>query len=87
MESELVQFVRKLKKGSKLKGKYPLICFKCGEIGHYATKCPHKHDSDDDENSKRMVFKKKAINKKNLFSKHDDSDEDEFVVIRKKSDE
>ena len=55
VESELAQYVRKLKRGSKLKGKYPLICFKCGKIGHYAAKCPHKHDSDDERNSKRMT--------------------------------
>ena len=73
VESKLAQFVRRLKKRSKLKGKYPLICFKCGKIGHYATKCPHKHDSDDEENSKKMVYKKKGINKKNLFSKQDES--------------
>eukprot|EP00253_Pinus_taeda_P025126 PITA_25126 len=44
-ESELLQFLRRLKKGSKLKG----------------------------------------FNKKNFFSKQDQSDEDEFVVIKKKS--
>ena len=85
VESELAQFVRRLKKGSKLKGKYPLICFKCGKIGHYAAKCPHKHDSDDEEKSKRMVYKKKGFNKKNFFSKQEESDEDEFVVIKRKS--
>ena len=53
----------------------------------YSAKCPHKHDSNDEENSKRMVYKKKGINKKNLFSKQYESDEDEFVVIKKKSDE
>ena len=87
VESELAQFVRKMKKGSKLKGKYPLICFKCKKIGHYAAKFPHKYDSDDEGNSKRKVYKKKGINKKNLFSKQYDSDEDEFVVIKKKTDE
>jgi len=87
VESELAQFVRTLKKGSKLKGKYPLICFKCGKIGHYVAKSPHKQDSDDEGNSKRKVYKKKGINKKNFFSKQDESDEDEFVVIKKKSDE
>eukprot|EP00253_Pinus_taeda_P032422 PITA_32422 len=84
-ESTIVQKVLRLKKGSKLKGKYPLICFKCGKIGHYAAKCPHKHDSDDEENSKRMVYKKKGFNKENFLSKQDESDEDEFVVIKKKS--
>ena len=85
VESEWAQFVRRLKKGSKLKGKYSLICCKCGRICHYATKCPHKHDSDDEEDSKRMVYKKKGFNKNNFFSKQDESDEDEFVVIKKKS--
>ena len=31
------------------------------------------------------MYKKKGFNKKNLFSKQDESDEDEFVVIKKKS--
>ena len=81
----MAQFERRLKKGSKLKGKYPLLCFKCGKIDHYAAKCPHKHDSDDEENSKRMVYKKKGFNKKYFLSKQDEFDEDEFVVIKKKS--
>lgn len=50
-------------------------------------KCPHKHNSDDEGNSKRKVYKKKGINKKNFLSKQDESNEDEFVVIKKKSDE
>eukprot|EP00253_Pinus_taeda_P031626 PITA_31626 len=58
VESKLTQFVRNMKKGSKLKG-----------------------------NSKRRVYKKKGTNKKNFFSKQDESDEDEFVVIKRKSDE
>eukprot|EP00253_Pinus_taeda_P021501 PITA_21501 len=87
VESELAQFVRKLKRGSKLKGRYPLICFKCGKIGHYAAKFPHKNDSDDEGNSKRMAHKKKGFNKKNFFSKQDETDEDNFMVIKKKSDE
>ena len=73
-ENDLAQFVRRLKRESKLKGKYPLICFNCGRIGHYATKCPHKHDSDDEDEYKK-VFKNKGFNKKNLFSKQDESDE------------
>ena len=32
-----------------------------------------------------MVYKKKGFNKKNFFSKQDESDEGEFVVIKKKS--
>jgi len=33
-----------------------------------------------------MGHKKKGFNKKNFFSKQDESDEDEFMVIKKKSD-
>ena len=84
-ENELAQFVRRLKRGSKLKGKYPLICFNCGRIGHYTAKCPHKHDSNDERDSKMMMHKKKGFNKKKFFSKQDESDEDEFLVIKKKS--
>eukprot|EP00253_Pinus_taeda_P035728 PITA_35728 len=53
--------------------------------GHYATKCSHKHDSDDEENSKRIVYKKKGFNKNNFLSKQDEPNEDEFVFIKKKS--
>ena len=83
----MAQFVQNLKKWSKLKGKYPLICFKCGKIGHHYAKCHYKHDSDDEGNSKRIAHKKKWFNKNKFFSKQDESDEDEFVVIKKKSDE
>eukprot|EP00253_Pinus_taeda_P024384 PITA_24384 len=42
---------------------------------------------DDEGNSKRMAHKKKGFNKKNFFSKQYESDEDEFMVIKKKSNE
>lgn len=87
MESELAQYLQNMKRGYKLKGKYPLIYFKCAKIGHYAEKCPHKHDSDDEGNPKRMTHKKKGFNKKNILSKQDEYDEYEFMVIKKKSNE
>eukprot|EP00253_Pinus_taeda_P035249 PITA_35249 len=74
--------VQRLKKGSKIKGKHPLICFNCARIGHYATKCPRKHDGDNEEG---RIYKKKGFTKKNFRSKQDEYDEDEYVVIKKKS--
>eukprot|EP00253_Pinus_taeda_P015055 PITA_15055 len=78
-------FESKLRKGSKLKSKYRLICFKCGSISQYAAKCPDKYDSDYEEEYKKGMFKKKGFNKKNFFSKQDDSDGDEFMITKKKS--
>eukprot|EP00253_Pinus_taeda_P031031 PITA_31031 len=39
---EYAYFRRKLKIGKgKFKGKLPLICFGCGEVGHFVAKCPN----------------------------------------------
>jgi len=62
---EMAQFVKKLKKGSKLKGKLPLIFFICGKIGYYVTKFPFKDDNDDEDEPKRRTFKRKGSRKNN----------------------
>jgi hypothetical protein len=64
--------VRRLKKGSdKYKGKLPFKCFKCGKIGHFAYKCPHKINDqayDDEEKEKH---------KKSLCINNDDDPSDD----------
>jgi hypothetical protein len=68
----------------RYRGKLLLICFNCDGIGHFANKCPHKKNRNDECYSKRRqtykgkrttkkFFKKIFCTKKNISS----SDEDE----------
>ena len=74
------------------KGKVPLICFSCEEIGHIAARCPNKKNKDEKKGHKcndkknfkiHKSFKDKG--KKTCFmakdSKDSDSSEDEIVYI------
>jgi hypothetical protein len=64
-----------LKRGTEeYKGMLPLICFNCGKIGHFDSKCPYakKLDSDEEEYPKKeKKYKKgdKRRNKNNFFKK------------------
>ena len=74
---EYAYFTRKLKIGKgKFKGKLPLICFDCGEVGHFAAKCPNKSDGNSKEKKGFKKFNKQRKNKgfkRNFLSKEDSS--------------
>jgi hypothetical protein len=74
--------MNKLKKGiQKYKGKFPVICFNYGKVGHFAKKFPYpKHEDSDDEeiqnHKEHKMSKKKNKNKyykqkMNLYTKED----------------
>jgi hypothetical protein len=72
------KIVRRLKKGSgKYQGKFPFKCFNCGNIGHFASKGPHKkkdYNSEGEEKYKSKRFGKK----KSLCVNNDDSSGDTY---------
>jgi hypothetical protein len=54
-DEEMTNFMKKLKKGTgRYKGKFPLICFNYGKIGHFATKCTYPKQ---EESDKERTFK------------------------------
>jgi hypothetical protein len=71
-DEEVTNFVKRLNKGtnSRYRGKLPLICFNCDGIGHFANKCHHKKNRNDEGYSKdRQTYKGKRTTKK-VFKKN-----------------
>lgn len=63
-DEEVANYVKKLKRGSrKYKGKIPLKCFNCGNVGHFFAKCPYNEiGGDESRGFKRFVGKDKERN-------------------------
>eukprot|EP00253_Pinus_taeda_P035935 PITA_35935 len=64
----------------KFKGKLPLICFGCGEVGHFAAKCKNRSDGNSKGNKVFKKFNKEGKKKgfkRNYLSKEDCSSSDE----------
>ena len=80
-------FTRKLKIGEgKLKGKIPLICFGCHEVGNFATKYLNRSDENSKGNKffkkfnkqgKKKGFKMNFLYKEDISSSDEDSDNKE----------
>ena len=65
----MAKFVNKLKHGTgKYKGKLPMKCFRCGKIGHFATKCTLKNSSGYNSTKTRELNREIYPNKRSLFA-------------------
>ena len=97
-DEEKAHFTKGLQQGNigKYKGKLPFKCFNCGEIVHFASKCPYKNSGNENDGPtqtrKRQNWKPNKGNflkrKNNLYSKEEnesssdeDSDNEEFLFI------
>jgi len=71
-DEKMNNFVKRLNNGtnSRYKGKFPLICFNCDGIDHFANKCTHKKKkrNDEDYSNRKQTYKGKRTTKK-VFKK------------------
>jgi hypothetical protein len=66
---EITNFMKKLKKGTgRYKGKFSLICFNYGKIGHFASKCPYpKQEENENEITLKEQKKSQTKDKRKLY--------------------
>ena len=80
-DGEYAYFTRNQKIGKgKFKGKLPLICFGCDEVGHFIAKCLNISDGNSKGKKGFNKFKKQGKKKgfkRNFLSKEDSSSSDE----------
>jgi len=86
-DGEYAYFTTKLKIGKgKFKGKLPLICFGCGEVGHFEAKCPNisggnskgkKGFNKFNKQGKKKGFKMNFLAKEDSSSSDEDNDSEE----------
>lgn len=79
-DQEEANFVKQLTRGSrKQKGKLPLKHFNCGKVGCFPSKCPYIDTSKNWGKGKEKKYQKgdKTRNKKSLYSREDDSFDEE----------
>ena len=77
-DEEEAKFVKKFDRGSgKYKGKIPFKCFKCGRVGHYAAKYPHKKTKNQTQELEKTISKNwqkgKRFNGKSFYAQQDSS--------------
>jgi hypothetical protein len=67
-DEEVTNFIKILNKGTNdiYRGIFPLNCFNCDGIGHFAKKFPHKKNkrNDEDYSNRKQTYKGKGTQRK-----------------------
>ena len=66
----------------KYKGKLPIICFRCNNVNHIATRCPNREDKDET----REINYKGRRDEKYYRRRKDDKDKKYYYIAKENSD-